>query len=195
MEVDESMLTGETLPVVKAAGDAVTGGTQNTTGAVTVRALRVGADSTLARIVRAVEDAQGTKAPIQRIADRIAAVFVPAILLIALVVFCAWFFLVPVIPTAARIPCRAIAVICVACPCALGSTPRRSPRVWEGRPARRVIKDGTVLETIATVMAVLTRRHLTQGEPVAVAGDVPMTPLRLAAAWRKGASTPWPAPL
>ena len=70
-EVDESMLTGETLPVVKAAGDAVTGGTQNTTGAVTVRALRVGADSTLARIVRAVEDAQGTKAPIQRIADRI----------------------------------------------------------------------------------------------------------------------------
>lgn len=62
-EVDESMLTGETLPVVKAAGDAVTGGTQNTTGAVTVRALRVGADSTLARIVRAVEDAQGTKAP------------------------------------------------------------------------------------------------------------------------------------
>ena len=78
-EVDESMLTGETLPVAKAVGDAVTGGTQNTTGSVTVRALRVGADSTLARIVRAVENAQGTKAPIQRIADRIAAIFVPAI--------------------------------------------------------------------------------------------------------------------
>ncbi len=80
-EVDESMLTGETLPVVKAAGDAVTGGTQNTTGSVTVRALRVGADSTLARIVRAVEDAQGTKAPIQRLADRIAAVFVLRVVL------------------------------------------------------------------------------------------------------------------
>lgn len=94
-EVDESMLTGEALPVAKREGDEVTGGTLNTTGALEVRAVRVGADSTLARIVRAVEDAQGSKAPVQRMADRIAAVFVPAILIIAAITFCVWFFLVP----------------------------------------------------------------------------------------------------
>lgn len=122
-EVDESMLTGETLPVLKTVDNAVTGGTQNTTGAVTVRALRVGADSTLARIVRAVEDAQGSKAPIQRTVDRIAAVFVPAILIIALAVFVVWFFFVEPDTAAHRLQqalMPAIAVICVACPCALG---------------------------------------------------------------------------
>ena len=150
-EVDESMLTGETLPVVKAQGDAVTGA-QNTTGAVTVRALRVGADSTLARIVRAVEDAQGTKAPIQRIADRIAAVFVPAILLIALIVFCVWFFVAPASPDGRLVQALmpAIAVICVACPCALGLATPTALTVGMGKGAQLgvLIKDGTVLETM-----------------------------------------------
>ena len=187
-EVDESMLTGETLPVVKAQGDAVTGGTQNTTGAVTVRALRVGADSTLARIVRAVEDAQGTKAPIQRIADRIAAVFVPAILLIALVVFCAWFFVVPAGPDGRLVQALmpAIAVICVACPCALGLATPTALTVGMGKGAQLgvLIKDGTVLETMGALSAAVFDKTgtLTQGEPVVVACDVPDDALRLAAA-------------
>lgn len=188
-EVDESMLTGETLPVMKVAGDAVTGGTQNTTGAVTVRALRVGADSTLARIVRAVEDAQGTKAPIQRIADRIAAVFVPAILLIALVVFCVWFFLVPPADESARLVqalMPAIAVICVACPCALGLATPTALTVGMGKGAQLgvLIKDGTVLETMGSLTAAVFDKTgtLTVGEPRVVASDVSLETLRLAAA-------------
>lgn len=187
-EVDESMLTGETLPVVKAQGDAVTGGTQNTTGAVTVRALRVGADSTLARIVRAVEDAQGTKAPIQRIADRIAAAFVPAILLIALVVFCAWFFVVPAGADGRLVQALmpAIAVICVACPCALGLATPTALTVGMGKGAQLgvLIKDGTVLETMGALSAAVFDKTgtLTRGEPVVVACDVPDDALRLAAA-------------
>lgn len=187
-EVNESMLTGEALPVVKVAGDAVTGGTQNTTGSVTVRALRVGADSTLARIVRAVEDAQGTKAPIQRIADRIAAVFVPAILVIALVVFCVWFFMVPADPDGRLVQALmpAIAVICVACPCALGLATPTALTVGMGKGAQLgvLIKDGTVLETMGGLTAAVFDKTgtLTVGEPVVVACDVPADALRLAAA-------------
>ncbi len=187
-EVNESMLTGEALPVVKVAGDAVTGGTQNTTGSVTVRALRVGADSTLARIVRAVEDAQGTKAPIQRIADRIAAVFVPAILVIALVVFCVWFFMVPADPDGRLVQALmpAIAVICVACPCALGLATPTALTVGMGKGAQLgvLIKDGTVLETMGGLTAAVFDKTgtLTVGEPVVVACDVSADALRLAAA-------------
>ena len=189
-EVDESMLTGETLPVVKTAGDAVTGGTQNTTGSVTVRALRVGADSTLARIVRAVEDAQGTKAPIQRIADRIAAVFVPAILAIALITFLAWFLFVPPVDGPAGLLPQslmpAIAVICVACPCALGLATPTALTVGMGKGAQLgvLIKDGTVLETMGGLSAVVFDKTgtLTVGEPAVVACDVPADALRLAAA-------------
>ncbi len=188
-EVDESMLTGETLPVVKTAGDAVTGGTQNTTGSVTVRALRVGADSTLARIVRAVEDAQGTKAPIQRIADRIAAVFVPAILVIALIVFCVWFFAVPPADESARLVqalMPAIAVICVACPCALGLATPTALTVGMGKGAQLgvLIKDGTVLETMGNLGAAVFDKTgtLTVGEPQVVACSLSDDTLRMAAA-------------
>ncbi len=188
-EVDESMLTGETLPVAKAVGDAVTGGTQNTTGSVTVRALRVGADSTLARIVRAVENAQGTKAPIQRIADRIAAIFVPAILIIAAITFCAWFLFVPpeganTLLTQSLMP--AIAVICVACPCALGLATPTALTVGMGKGAQLgvLIKDGTVLETMGGLRATVFDKTgtLTVGEPVVSACDLDDEALLLAAA-------------
>lgn len=153
-----------------------------------MRALRVGADSTLARIVRAVEDAQGTKAPIQRIADRIAAVFVPAILVIALVVFCVWFFMVPAGSGGRLVQSLmpAIAVICVACPCALGLATPTALTVGMGRGAQLgvLIKDGTVLETMGNLTAAVFDKTgtLTVGEPVVVACDVPADALRLAAA-------------
>ncbi|MEC4294710.1 heavy metal translocating P-type ATPase [Adlercreutzia shanghongiae] len=195
-EVDESMLTGETMPVVKVAGDAVTGGTQNTTGSVTVRALRVGADSTLARIVRAVEDAQGTKAPIQRIADRIAAVFVPAILIIALLVFCVWFFVVPAGSDGRLVQALmpAIAVICVACPCALGLATPTALTVGMGKGAQLgvLIKDGTVLETMGSLTAAVFDKTgtLTVGEPMVTVCDVPDESLRLAAALEERSEHP-----
>ncbi|WP_251211892.1 heavy metal translocating P-type ATPase [Adlercreutzia murintestinalis] len=188
-EVDESMLTGEPLPVVKAVGDEVVGGTVNCTGSVTVRARRVGADTTLARIVRAVEDAQGSKAPVQRLADRIAAVFVPAILGIAVVVFLIWFFAVPASDDAARwqqalLP--AVAVIVVACPCALGLATPTALMVGMGRGAQvgLLIKDGQVLEQLCGLAAAVFDKTgtLTRGMPAVTACDVSDEALALAAA-------------
>ncbi len=187
-EVDESMLTGEALPVAKGVDDVVTGGTLNTNGSITVRAMNVGADSTLARIVRAVEDAQGSKAPVQRIADKIASIFVPVILLIALVTFCVWFFFVP--PAEANtllvqslMP--AIAVICVACPCALGLATPTALMVGMGKGAQLgvLIKDGEVLERICKLQAAVFDKTgtLTQGKPQVVSCNLSEENLRLAA--------------
>ncbi len=188
-EVDESMLTGEPLPVLKESGSDVTGGTSNTTGALQVRALRVGKDSTLSRIVRAVEDAQGSKAPVQRMADKIAAVFVPAILIIAAITFCVWFFLVPSeggssLVQQALLP--AIAVIVVACPCALGLATPTALMVGMGKGAQLgvLIKDGEVLERVCHLSdAVFDKTGtLTVGAPQVVSCTVAPEQLRLAAA-------------
>lgn len=188
-EVDESMLSGEPLPVLKVEGDAVTGGTVNSTGALTVRALRVGADSTLARIVRAVEDAQGSKAPVQRMADRIAGVFVPAILAVAVITFIAWFALGDSLTMGVRIQhalLPAIAVIVVACPCALGLATPTALMAGMGKGAQLgvLIKDGEVLERMCGLTdAVFDKTGtITEGLPRVVACDVSDDVLAMAAA-------------
>jgi len=188
-EVDESMLTGEPLPVLKREGDAVTGGTVNSTGSLEVRALRVGADSTLARIVRAVEDAQGSKAPVQRVADRISAVFVPVILLLAALTFAAWFVLGDSSVLANRIEhalLPAIAVIVVACPCALGLATPTALMVGMGKGAQLgvLIKDGEVLERMCRLSAAIFDKTgtVTEGEPRVTACDLSDEVLSMAAA-------------
>ncbi|WP_165062448.1 cation-translocating P-type ATPase [Adlercreutzia sp. ZJ154] len=188
-EVDESMLTGEALPVVKKVGDEVVGGTVNTTGSITVRAQRVGGDTTLARIVRAVEDAQGSKAPVQRMADRIAAVFVPVILGLAVITFCVWFLFVPpagvnTLLQQSLLP--AIAVIVVACPCALGLATPTALMVGMGKGAQMgvLIKDGEVLESMCKLSAAVFDKTgtITCGAPVVEKCDVSNEWLALAAA-------------
>ena len=143
--VDESMLTGESVPVEKGPGDRVTGATVNAGGVLTIRATAVGADTALAQIVRLVEQAQGSKAPVQRLADRIAGVFVPAVMVIALATFVAWWAL-DSDPTRGLV--AAVAVLIIACPCALGLATPTAIMVGTGRGASMgvLIKGGEILE-------------------------------------------------
>ncbi|GJM75417.1 hypothetical protein HMSSN036_76330 [Paenibacillus macerans] len=125
--VDESMLTGESIPVEKKAGDPVIGATVNKHGVLRVQATKVGRETALAQIIRVVEEAQGSKAPIQRVADVISGIFVPIVVGIAVVTFLVWFFLVAPGSFAEALE-KAIAVLVIACPCALGLATRR--RLW-----------------------------------------------------------------
>ncbi|MDD4867950.1 MAG: copper-translocating P-type ATPase [Mycobacterium sp.] len=152
--VDESMLTGESLPVEKAAGDRVAGATVNTDGLLTVRATAVGADTALARIVRLVEQAQDGKAPVQRLAARVSAVFVPAVLGLAVVTFAGW-ALVAANPVAGL--SAAVSVLIIACPCALGLATPTAIIVGTGRGADMgiLVKGGEILEASKTVDTVV----------------------------------------
>ena len=168
-EVDESMLTGEPLPVAKAAGDSVVGGTLNTTGALRYRATSVGSDSVLARIVKLMRDAQSSRAPIQRLADRVSAVFVPVVVATAIVTFLAWYFLAD---TAAlpRAIAAAVSVLIIACPCAMGLAVPTAVMVATGRGAEAglLIKGGEILQRAGDVDTVVLDKTgtVTEGAPV-----------------------------
>ncbi len=168
--VDEAMLTGEPLPARKAAGDAVVGGTVNQTGALTVEATRVGADTVLAQIVRMVEEAQGSKAPVQKLADRVAGVFVPIVIGVAVLTFAGW--LITGHPFEQGI-IAAVAVLVIACPCALGLATPTAVTVGTGKGAELGIlfRDAESLELMGRVRVVAFDKTgtLTVGKPAVVA--------------------------
>ncbi len=168
--VDESHITGESLPIAKGPGEKVTGGAINAEGVLTVRATAVGAETTLARIIRMVESAQAAKAPIQRMVDRVSAVFVPVVLGIALLTFVGW---AGVNGDWAQALINAVAVLVIACPCALGLATPTAIMAGTGVAARQgiLIKDAEALEVAhsATTVAFDKTGTLTEGKPSLVA--------------------------
>jgi len=171
-ELDESMLTGEAVPVPKRAGDRVSAGTLNTTGSFVLRAERVGRDTMLAQIVRLVETAQDSEAPIARLADRVSAFFVPAVVGLALLTAGAWWMLGPE-PRALHALLNAVAVLIIACPCALGLATPVSIVTGIGRGAQAgvLVKDAAALERLASADTLLIDKTgtLTAGKPKVVA--------------------------
>jgi len=189
--VDESMLTGEPLPVDKQPGDEVIGATINKQGLLKFEATRVGAETALAQIIRLVQEAQGSKAPIQRLADRVAEVFVPAIIAIALLTFAIWWATSGDFTTALI---RLVAVLVIACPCALGLATPTAIMVGTGKGAALGIlfKNSAALETAHRLKVIVLDKTgtITQGQPSVtdVVGGAPV--LRLAASAERGSEHP-----
>ena len=167
--VDQSMITGEAIPVEKVQGDKVIGGTVNQTGSFLMRATRIGQETVLSQIVQMVSQSQRSRAPIQRVADVAAAYFVPAVVLVALVTFIAWAWFAPKEPALAYALVNAVAVLIIACPCALGLATPMSIMVGVGRGAKDgiLIKDAATLERLEKVDALVIDKTgtLTEGRP------------------------------
>ncbi|HEX2078043.1 MAG TPA: heavy metal translocating P-type ATPase [Longimicrobium sp.] len=198
--VDESMLTGESLPVQKGAGDRVIGGTINRTGAFRYRATTLGAESVLSQIVKLMRDAQGSRAPIQRLADRISAIFVPVVLQIAIATFVVWFVAADAAP-GVRAFAAAVAVLIIACPCAMGLAVPTAVMVSTGKGAEAgvLIKGGEALQRARSVTTVVLDKTgtVTEGRPtVTDLAPAPGTPvpedelLRLAASLESSSEHP-----
>ncbi len=196
--VDESMMSGEPTPVEKQPGDKVSGGTVNGTGGFVLRAEKVGSDTLLAQIVKMVGEAQRSRAPIQRLADSVAAWFVPAILLIAVITFIAWAVFGPA-PSMAYATVNAVAVLIIACPCALGLATPMSIMVGTGRGAQAgvLVKNAEALETMEKVDTLVVDKTgtLTEGKPklvtvIAAAGFEENDVVRLAAGIERGSEHP-----
>ncbi|MEW6083315.1 MAG: heavy metal translocating P-type ATPase [Chloroflexota bacterium] len=204
--VDESMLTGESMPVEKKQGDAVVGATLNKLGALKFEATKVGKETALARIIKLVEDAQGSKAPIQKLADQVSAVFVPVVIAIALITFAVWYFIVPQFTTyqfsdtaftTALI--NMVAVLVIACPCAMGLATPTAVMVGTGKGAELgvLFKNSEALERAGKVNVVVLDKTgtITKGQP-AVTDIITNSKLqkdellRLAASVEKGSEHP-----
>jgi Cu+-exporting ATPase len=194
--VDEAMLTGESLPVEKSEGDSVVGATMNQTGSFRMRATAVGAQTALAQVVRMVREAQGSRAPIQRLADRVSAVFVPTVIVLAALTFSIWWLVIGAGFVPAMI--RMVAVLVIACPCALGLATPTAVMAGTGRGARMGIlfRSSEALETTRRVSVVVLDKTgtVTRGEPavfdiVALDGDDERL-LRLAGAAEIGSEHP-----
>jgi len=196
--VDESMLTGEPLPVAKTQGERVTGGTVNQDGALLMRAEKVGAETMLAQIVTLVAQAQRSKAPLQRVADRVAAWFVPAVVGVAVLAFTSWAWLGPD-PKLAYALIAAVSVLIIACPCALGLATPISIMVASGRAAQNgvLFRDAAAIETLRSIDTLVVDKTgtLTEGKPtlkdVVSLGEHPFDRLlALAAALEKPSEHP-----
>ena len=196
--VDESMLTGEAVPVEKTEGDAVTGGTLNGSGSFDMRVDRTGAETTLSQVVNMVADAQRSRAPIQALADVVAGYFVPAVIAVAVIAFIAWFFVGPA-PQFAHALVAAVSVLIIACPCALGLATPISIMVATGRGAQAgvLVRNAGALERLAAVNTLVVDKTgtVTEGKPslrgVEVAeGFQADEVLRLAAALEEGSEHP-----
>jgi Cu+-exporting ATPase len=175
--VDESMLTGESLPVAKRPGDAVIGGTINRTGAFRYRATTLGAESVLARIVKLMRDAQGSRAPIQRLADRISGIFVPVVISIAIITFVAWYISAEQAPVVRAIA-AAVSVLIIACPCAMGLAVPTAVMVATGKGAELgvLIKGGEALQRAGDLRTIVLDKTgtVTEGRPTVT--DIAVAP-------------------
>ncbi|NEI70688.1 heavy metal translocating P-type ATPase [Rhizobium lusitanum] len=196
--IDESMITGEPLPVEKARGDTLTGGTINKNGTLVMQAEKVGADTTLSRIVELVAKAQRSRAPIQTMVDRVSAVFVPAVVAAAVVAFAVWAFVGPE-PRLAHALLAAVAVLIIACPCALGLATPMSIMIATGRGAQEgvLVRDAEALERFAKVDTLIVDKTgtLTEGKPnltdvVTTTGIEEVHLLSLAASLERGSEHP-----
>ena len=196
--LDESMLTGESMPVDKSPGDQVTGATMNASGSFVMRAERVGSDTTLAQIARLVERAQGSKAPIQRVVDQVTARFVPVVVLVAGAAFALWMLLgaEPRLPSALT---AAVAVLIIACPCAMGLATPTAIMVGTGKGAEAgiLVRDGAALEQAQRITTVMLDKTgtLTRGAPSVTAlhpapGTTEDELLRVSAAAERGSEHP-----